>query len=95
MKKLALDLGTLEVWSFATDDEAHRLSGTIDGRQQEPRTRMAEERRDLAECQGTQGADCVSVAQPSPSSVECGSKYGCPSAVDCPSVGCTGTGCPA
>jgi hypothetical protein len=108
MKKLTLDLNALEVQSFATDDAAARLFGTVHGRQQGktgqqdpdcsavdacPSARGCSE---LAECRPTQGTNCPSAAIACETSRDCSKGPDCPSARQ-PCISereCTQVGCP-
>jgi len=110
MKKLALDIDTLVVQSFATDDGAVPRLGTVHGRQKGntgpqdtdcsavdacPSARGCSE---VVECRPTEGTNCPSAALACPSSRGCSKGPDCDaSAVDaCPSArGCTEIDCPA
>lgn len=110
MKKLTLDLAALEVQSFATDDQAVRLWGTIHGRQQGGNTGQqdtdcsavdacpsARGCSDLSPCRPTEGTNCPSAALNCETSRGCSQGPNCESAVDaCASArGCTEVGCNA
>lgn len=111
MRKLTLSLDSLQVQSFATDEEGALTFGTVHGRQKGntklqdtdcsavdacPSARGCSE---IAECRPTEGTNCPSAALNCPSSRGCTNRPGCedPSAVDaCPSArGCTEVNCPA
>jgi hypothetical protein len=102
MNKLTLDLNALTVQSFATDDVAVALFGTVHGRQGKPTGQQdtdcsavdacpsARGCSEIAECRPTEGTNCPSAALNCPSSRGCtkGPSPECdPSAVDaCPSA---------
>jgi len=111
MRKLALDIDTLVVQSFATDDGAVPRFGTVHGRQRPGNTGIddtdcsavdacasARGCSVVVECRPTEGTNCPSAALACPSSRGCSKGPDCdPSAVDaCPSArGCTEIDCPA
>jgi hypothetical protein len=98
MNKLTLDLNALTVQSFATDDVASPLFGTVHGRQRPGNTGIddtdcsavdacpsARGCSEIAECRPTEGTNCPSAALNCPSSRGCtkGQSPECdPSAVD-------------
>ena len=97
MRKLALDLNELQVQSFATDDVAVPVFGTVHGKQRPGNTGIddtdcsavdacpsARGCSELAECRPTEGNNCPSAALACPSSRGCTRQPGCedPSAVD-------------
>jgi hypothetical protein len=102
MKKLTLDLNALTVQSFATDDVAVAVFGTVHGRQKQGNTGIndtdcsavdacpsARGCSEIAECRPTQGTNCPSAALDCPTSRDCTRPPECrdPSAVDaCPSA---------
>ncbi|HEU0015660.1 MAG TPA: hypothetical protein VFQ45_18430 [Longimicrobium sp.] len=111
MKKLRLELETLAVQSFTTDEDSLLPYGTVYGRQGQPTGQQDTECSavdacasargcsEIAECRPTEGTNCPSAALACPSSRGCTRQPGCenPSAVDaCPSArGCTEVGCNA
>ena len=110
MKKLMLDLNALAVQSFAPDDEAVPVFGTVHGKQRPGNTGIDDTECSavdacasargcsvVAECRPTEGTNCPSAALNCPSSRGCTKGQGCDSAVDaCPSsLGCTQVNCPA
>jgi hypothetical protein len=111
MHKLTLNVDSLQVQSFATDEEGLLPFGTVHGRQKGntglqdtdcsavdacPSARGCSE---IAECRPTEGTNCPSAALNCPTSRGCTARPGCEdaSAVDaCPSArGCTEIDCPA
>ncbi|HET7230743.1 MAG TPA: hypothetical protein VFJ16_12115 [Longimicrobium sp.] len=110
MSKLTLDLNALAVQSFATDDEARAVFGTVHARQKGNTGPQDTECSavdacpsalacsDVGECRPTQGSNCPSAAQACETSRGCSHGPRCdPSAVDaCVSErGCTEVNCPA
>lgn len=86
MRKLTLDLGALTVQSFATDDAAARLFGTVHGRHKGHT--------------GLQDTDCSAVDACESAMVECPrTRKDCPSNdpcsdfVACSEIGCSEQGC--
>jgi hypothetical protein len=87
MRKLTLDLSSLAVQSFATDEAAARLFGTVQGRQksstvtQEPGCSAADtcpsvrESSDLNECRPTPGASCATQVPPRSWAIYCRPSY--------------------
>jgi hypothetical protein len=102
MKKLTLDLNTLHVQSFATDEDGVVPFGTVHGRQKRGNTGIddtdcsavdacasARGCSVVAECRPTQGNNCPSAALDCPTSRGCTRPPECrdASAVDaCPSA---------
>ena len=102
MHKLTLRLDSLQVQSFATDEEGSFPFGTVHARQGQGNTGLqdtdcsavdacpsARGCSEIAECRPTQGTNCPSAAIDCPTSRECTRQPGCedPSAVDaCPSA---------
>jgi hypothetical protein len=102
MRKLTLSLDSLQVQSFATDEEGVLPFGTVHARQQQGNTKLqdtdcsavdacpsARGCSEIAECRPTEGTNCPSAALNCPSSRGCTNRPGCedPSAVDaCPSA---------
>jgi hypothetical protein len=102
MKKLMLDLNALAVQSFATDDVAVPVFGTVHGRQRPGNTGIddtdcsavdacpsARGCSEVVECRPTEGTNCPSAALNCATSRGCTRQPNCedPSAVDaCPSA---------
>lgn len=109
MKKLTLDLNTLQVQSFATDEDGVLPFGTVHGRQGKPTGQQdtdcsavdacasARGCSVVAECRPTEGNNCPSAALNCPTSRGCTRPPECrdASAVDaCPTArGCTEIDC--
>jgi hypothetical protein len=105
MHKLTLKLDSLQVQSFATDEEGVLPFGTVHGRQGQGNTGLQDTDCSavdacpsargcsvVAVCRPTEGTNCPSAALACPTSRGCTHRPGCedPSAVDaCPS----GRGC--
>jgi hypothetical protein len=109
MRKLTLDLNTLQVQSFATDEDGPLPFGTVHGRQGKPTGQQDTECSavdacasargcsEVVECRPTQGTNCPSAALDCPTSRECTKPRGCDPSGIVPCVSeraCTEAGCP-